>query len=268
MIDQGRRNVLGVLVDAVDYEGAVARVVHAAKRRQHLAVTSIAVHGVMTGVDDGAHRYRLNHFDLVTPDGQAVFWALNLLHRCSLPDRVCGPVLTLEVCRAAEREGLPIFLYGAREETLELLTAGLRKRFPGLVIAGSEPSKFGVVSDVEMRALAARIGRSGARMCFVGLGCPRQEVFVYECRARLSMPLLAVGAAFDFHAGLLRRPGALVQRMGLEWAYRVAQEPRRLAGRYLRTNPRFLALAAAQAVGLWEPHTDDVSVPPAELRYA
>jgi UDP-N-acetyl-D-mannosaminuronic acid transferase (WecB/TagA/CpsF family) len=82
------------------------------------------------------------------------------------------------------------------------------------------------------------------------------------------MPLLAVGAAFDFHAGLLRRPGALVQRMGLEWAYRVAQEPRRLAGRYLRTNPRFLALAAAQAVGLWEPHTDDVSVPPAELRYA
>ena len=125
MIDRGRRNVLGVEVAAVDLEAAAERVLAAARERRPLAVSALAVHGVMTGVLDAEHRHRLNHLDLVVPDGQPVRWALNLLHRCRLPERVYGPDLMLAVCGRAAAEGLPVFLYGSSGEVLEDLTAGL-----------------------------------------------------------------------------------------------------------------------------------------------
>ena len=107
MIDRGRHNILGVRIDAVDYDAAVGRIVAAARARRPLAVSALAVHGLMTGVLDAAHRYRLNRFDLLVPDGQPVRWALNWLHRAHLPDRVYGPELMLRVCRAAAEQGLP-----------------------------------------------------------------------------------------------------------------------------------------------------------------
>src|SRR6266567_4500660 len=113
MISRGKRNVLGVLVDAIDYEAAVGQVIAAAQERRPFALTALAVHGVMTGVLDRAHNARLNSFDLVTPDGQPVRWALNLLHGAHLPDRVYGPTLMLRVCQRAAAEGLPVFLYGS-----------------------------------------------------------------------------------------------------------------------------------------------------------
>ena len=118
MMDKGKKSVLGVLIDAVDYEAAVARIVEAAKARRPYGATALAVHGVMTGVADGEHLWRLNQLDLVVPDGQPVRWALNLVYKVGLPDRVYGPKLMLEVCRVAEKEGLSIFLYGSRTEVL------------------------------------------------------------------------------------------------------------------------------------------------------
>ena len=106
MIDKGKQNILGVGVDAVDYEAAVARIIAAARDRRSMAVTALAVHGVMTGVLDATQRYRLNHIDMVVPDGQPVRWALNRLHNAQLPDRVYGPTLTLKLCEQAAREGL------------------------------------------------------------------------------------------------------------------------------------------------------------------
>ena len=139
-------------------------------------------------------------------------WALNLLHRAKLRDRVYGPELTLRVCRRAAQERLPIYLYGSTPEVLEALAANLVRRFPGLEIAGYQPSKFRQVSALEKRQLVEQIRGSGAKIVLLGLGCPRQEVWAYEYRQALSMPVLAVGAAFDYHSGRLRRPPAALQQ--------------------------------------------------------
>jgi N-acetylglucosaminyldiphosphoundecaprenol N-acetyl-beta-D-mannosaminyltransferase len=253
LIDDGKRNVLGVLVDVVDYEAATERVLAAARENRPLALTALAVHGVMTGVTDPAHGARLNSFDLVAPDGQPIRWALNLLHGAGLRDRVYGPTLTLRVLAGCAAEGLPVYLYGSTESTLDRLMADLTKQFPDLKIAGREASKFRAAKLGEDTAIAARICNSGARVVLVGLGCPRQELFVYALRALLDLPLLAVGAAFDYHAGGLRKAPPWMQRYGLEWLWRLALEPRRLWRRYVLLNPMYLVWLAAQRTHLWRP---------------
>ncbi|MFX0593082.1 WecB/TagA/CpsF family glycosyltransferase [Melissospora conviva] len=247
-----RGNVLGVYVDAVDYAQATDQVVAAGRDRRPLALTALAVHGVMTGVLDPPHNARLNSFDLVTPDGQPVRWALNLLHRFGLTDRVYGPQLTLHVLARFADEGLPVYLYGSTDETLAKLIPALEQMFPALKIAGSEPSKFRTARPGEDAEIAERIRASGARLVLVGLGCPRQEVFTYAMRPLLDMPLMAVGAAFDYHAGLLRKPPPWMQRAGLEWFWRLGLEPGRLWRRYVLLNPAYLARLAAQKTGLWK----------------
>lgn len=244
-------NVLGVLVDATTYADATADILAAARHGRSMAVTALAVHGVMTGVSDRRHGARLNSFDLVTPDGQPVRWALNSLHGAGLTDRVYGPELTLRVLAGAADEGLPVYLYGSTDDTLDRLVPRLAERFPALKIAGREPSKFRAARPGEDAEIAARIVESGARIVLVGLGCPRQEIFTYAMRPLLPMPLLAVGAAFDYHAGGLRRPPAWMQDRGLEWLWRLGLEPGRLWRRYLILNPAYLARLAAQKVRLW-----------------
>lgn len=267
MIDLGRFNVLGVLVNAVDYEAAAAAVINAAHKRQPLRVSALAVHGVMTGVLDLIHRYRLNHFDLIVPDGQPVRWALKWLHGANLPDRVYGPNLTLKVCDAAAQEGLPVYFYGSRPEVLEKLTANLKQKYPGLIIAGARPSAFRIVSLEEKNSIAAEICNAGAVIVFAGLGCPRQEVWVYENSQLLSMPVLAVGAAFDFHAGTLTQAPAVLQNSGLEWLFRLLREPSRLWKRYLGLNPLYLWLVFLQLLSIRVNRPEDSRFPESEIRY-
>jgi N-acetylglucosaminyldiphosphoundecaprenol N-acetyl-beta-D-mannosaminyltransferase len=251
MIDLGKRNVLGVQVDAVDYAAAVEKIMTAAREQRPLAVTALAVHGVMTGVQDAAHGARLNAFDLVTPDGQPVRWALNSLHRAELADRVYGPELTLRVLAECALEGLPVYLYGSTDDTLQRLAGKLAERLPSLRIAGMEASKFRTAKAGEPEEIAERIRASGARVVLVGLGCPRQEIFVYAMRPLIDAPLLAVGAAFDYHAGQLRKPPPWMQRHGLEWLWRLGLEPGRLWKRYVLLNPQYLARLGAQKAKLW-----------------
>lgn len=252
MIDRGKVDVVGVRVDAVDYEAAVGRVIDAAEASLPYRVSALAVHGVMTGVDDPEHLARLNDFDLVTPDGQPVRWAMNWLHHTALPERVYGPDLTLAVCRAAVDRDLSVYFHGSTRNTLEHLERRLPTLVPGIRIAGTSPSSFSTVSESELDELAATIRSTGAAICFVGLGCPRQEVFVYENAARLSMPCLAVGAAFDFHAGLQKEPPAWVQRGGLQWLQRLMRSPRRLWRRYVILNPRFACRVLWQRLGRYQ----------------
>lgn len=240
VIDHGRHNILGVGVDAVDYEKAVSRVIDAACAQQPCSVSALAVHGVMTGHLDTEHARRLNGLDLVVPDGQPVRWALRWLHGVRLVDRVYGPELTLRTAQRCAEKSLPVFFYGSEPDVLERLCTNLRRQIPALQIAGSEPSRFRQLTSDEAADIADNIKASGARVVFVGLGCPRQEAWAYEFRTNLAMPILAVGAAFDFHAGSLSQAPPLLQRWGLEWAYRLVQEPRRLWRRYLVLNPRFL----------------------------
>jgi exopolysaccharide biosynthesis WecB/TagA/CpsF family protein len=259
MLHAGKRSVVGILIDAVDYEGALDFIFRAARAKRAATISALAVHGVMTGAMDREHKYRLNHFDLLVPDGQPVRWVLNWLHGAALPDRVYGPDLTLKTCERAAEEGLPIYLYGSTAEILDALAISLRRRFPAIRIAGAEPSKFRRLSAQEKAEVAKRIVASGAAITMVGLGCPRQEVFAYELRDSISMPILAVGAAFPFIAGMIPQAPPWMQKRGLEWLFRLGCEPRRLWRRYLYLNPAYLCLVAMQATKLMRFPTDGVS---------
>lgn len=247
MLNFGKRNVLGVLIDAVDYESAVDSVLKASRDRRSFAVSALAVHGLMTGVLNPEHKYRLNHFDLLVPDGQPIRWVLNWLHRAELLQPVVGRNLTARVCARAADEGIPVYFYGCTPEILGPLKQSLVRRFPKLQIVGLEPSKFRQLRPDEQNELATRIGASGAAILFVGIGCPRQEVFAFEFRNILRMPILAVGAAFPFLADRLPAAPQWMQDSGLEWLFRLLSEPRRLWRRYVFLNPAYLLLVALQA---------------------
>jgi N-acetylglucosaminyldiphosphoundecaprenol N-acetyl-beta-D-mannosaminyltransferase len=242
-------NVAGVLVDAVDYDMATATVLAAASARRPLALTALAVHGVVEAARDPVLRWRVNRLDVVAPDGQPVRWAMNALHRAALRDRVYGPTLARRVVQRAADEGLGVYLYGGTEATIR----DLRTRLPAIV--GASASRFAEVDDATLDEIAGSIRSSGAALVLVGLGCPRQEMFVSVMRDRVGVPLLAVGAAFDYLAGRRREPPRAVQRAGLQWAWRLVAEPRRLWRRYLLLNPLYVAMIAAQAMRVWHPTT-------------
>ena len=267
MINEGKKNVLGIRVDAVDYEAAAAEIIRAAHEKRPFTVSALAVHGVMTGVTDREHKYRLNRFDLITPDGQPVRWAMALTGQARLPDRVYGPFLTLRVCAQAETEGLSVFLYGTSATTLERLRGAFAERFPGLRIAGSQPSRFRQATPEERAADVAAIRASGADLVLVGLGCPRQEVWAFEMREDLGRPLMAVGAAFDFLAGSLAMAPAWMQARGLEWLYRLTREPKRLWRRYLILNPHYCWLLLQQVLKIRRFDPEDATPPTELLRY-
>lgn len=244
-----KNNLLGVLVDGVDRASAADRIICAARQRRPYAVSALAVHGVMEGVLDQAHLYRLNHLELVVADGQPVRWALNLFHSVGLRERVYGPTLTLDVLVRAAQEKIPVYFYGSTCQVLTLLRTKLSERFPSLIVAGTEPSTFGKINPEQAAQIAERVRQSGAQIVFVGLGCPRQEVWAYEFRDRLNMPVVAIGAAFPFLAGTLRQAPKWMQDRGLEWLFRLCMEPRRLWRRYLLLSPAYLFLMTCQLVG-------------------
>jgi exopolysaccharide biosynthesis WecB/TagA/CpsF family protein len=245
-------DLFGVQVSPTTYDEAVAVILRAAERGVPGVVACQAVHAVVTASCDPVLCDMVNGFDLVTPDGQPVRWALNLLHRAGLRDRVYGPELMLRLCRAAAEVGIPIYLYGGSPAVAEQLPDRLRRLFPSLLVAGSESPPFRALTPEEDDAVIERINASGARLVFIGLGCPKQDVFAHEHRGRIRAVLVCVGAAFDFHAGVKKMAPAWMQRCGLEWLYRVSQEPGRLWKRYLVTNSIFLgklALAALARLG-------------------
>ena len=267
MIDFGKQNVLGVQIDAVDYEAAASRIIQAAKDRCPYGVSALAVHGVMTGVGSEEQRYRLNCLELVVPDGQPVRWAMRLLHGIRLPDRVYGPNLMLKTCELAAKESLPIFLFGGTTDMLDRLSANLCRRFPALEIAGTQASVFRRLTAEEQKTTAEKICESGAAITFVGLGCPRQEVWAFESREAVAMPVIAVGAAFPFHAGMLPQAPEFMQRRGLEWLFRLCHEPLRLWKRYLLLNPLYMLLVGLQWLRVKSFDPDNVKRPLEEFRY-
>lgn len=267
MIDHGKKNIIGVRINAVDYEAATAELIAAAKAETKFTMTALAVHGVMTGALDPVHRYRLNRLDMVVPDGMPVKWGLNLIHKTKLQDRVYGPTLMLKCCEAAAEAGLPVFLFGTTNTTLESLSARLKAKFPKLIVAGTEASKFRRISEVDAEGLITRIRESGAKILFVGLGCPRQEVFAFELGEALRMPVFTIGAAFQFHAGLLPQAPAWMQNAGLEWLFRLTKEPRRLWWRYFYYNPYYLWLLACQWLKLKTLDPDDALSPTERILY-
>lgn len=232
-------SVMGVRFDAVETAAAARLIVDWAEAGEGRYACFSNAHGVVEALDDPAFRDVLNGADLNLPDGMSVVRAMRQRGQ-EQRDRVYGPDLTLEVARRAARAGVPVAFYGSTPEVLAALAQRLPKRAPGLRIVETISPPFRPLSPEEDDALVGRLRRSGARVVFVGLGCPRQERWCADHVGRLDAVLLGVGAAFDFHAGGLRQAPRWVQRAGLEWAFRVAMEPRRLWRRYARVVPRFL----------------------------
>lgn len=247
--------ILNVMINAIDYDATVNQILEVARAGKSFGFTALAVHGLMVGTLNRQHLYRLNSLDLVVPDGQPVRWALNILYRTALEHRVYGPTVMLHVCERAEKEQLPIYLYGSTSQILEDLKLSLLQKFPHLIIAGQSASLFRTVSEEEDAAICEMINQSGAKIVFIGLGCPRQEVWVYEHLRKIHMPMLAVGAAFAFHSGHLAQAPSFLQDLGLEWLFRLTQQPRKLWQRYLFYNPLFLVFFLLQILHLYPSRT-------------
>jgi N-acetylglucosaminyldiphosphoundecaprenol N-acetyl-beta-D-mannosaminyltransferase len=242
-----RADVLGVPLAVSDYEQVVAWMEGMIEADARGYLTAAAVNLVMSAREQPETAAAVRDATLAVPDGQPLVWALKALGHGEAT-RIYGPDLMAAFCARAAQRGIPVYLYGGRTpEALAMLQARLRERFPGLPIAGSFSPPFRPLSEREQVELAERIDSSGAAVVWVGIGQPKQERWMQEMRPRLSAPLLVgVGAAFDFHAGLVSQAPAWMQRAGLEWVYRLSREPRRLWRRYARYNPRFIAAFAAQ----------------------
>jgi N-acetylglucosaminyldiphosphoundecaprenol N-acetyl-beta-D-mannosaminyltransferase len=242
-----RAEVLGVPLAVSDYEHVVDWMQEAIAAGARGYMTAAAVNLVMSAREEPATADALRGATLAVPDGQPLVWALKALGHGEAT-RIYGPDLMAAFCARAAEQGIPAYLYGGRTpEALAMLQARLRERFPGLPIAGSYSPPFRPLTEGERAEVAERIDRSGAAVVWVGIGQPKQERWMHEMRPLLAAPLLVgVGAAFDFHAGLVSQAPPWMQGAGLEWLYRLSREPRRLWRRYARYNPRFVAAFAAQ----------------------
>jgi len=243
------RHILGQRVDYTTYTKATEQVLEMANDGQGGYVCISTVHMVMEGHDDPDFQRIVNGADLVTPDGMPLVWALKLLG-IKQAERVYGPTLTTIVCREAARQGVPVGFYGGTDEVLEMMKANLLRDYPNLDIAYIYSPPFRPPTDEEDRQVVEDILNSGAKILFVGIGCPKQERWMAAHKDRLPMPLLGVGAAFDFIAGIKPQAPRWMQKMGLEWLFRLISEPKRLWWRYIYHNPRFVYKFALQLLGL------------------
>jgi len=233
-------DVLGVRFHAGETDAVAARLVGWAEAGEARYACFSNAQSVIEAHDDPAFLDVLNGADLNVPDGMSIVRAMRA-GGTPQADRAYGPDVTLAVCRLAATRGVPVALYGSSERVLGLLAERLPALAPGLRLVEAISPPFRALSADEDEAFVQRLRASGARIVLVGLGCPKQERWCADHVERVGAVLMAVGAAFDFHAGTLAQAPRWMQQAGLEWAFRLAMEPRRLWRRYARVVPRFLA---------------------------
>jgi exopolysaccharide biosynthesis WecB/TagA/CpsF family protein len=234
-----KRELFGVGVTACETDAAVDAIIAAAKVRLPSVVSCFSVHSLVSASDDPVLNRKANSFEMVTPDGQPIRWALNLLHKTGLAERVTGRAVVEGVCAAAVKENVSIYLYGSQTHVLAGLQAALLRRYPGLQIAGAESPPFRQLTAEEDIAVIDRINESGAGVVLIGLGCPKQDIFAFAHRPQIRAVQVCVGAVFDFFSGNKSIAPAWMQRLGMEWVWRLACEPRRLFWRYATTNTAY-----------------------------
>lgn len=248
-MSSANRNIVPVLqagIDAVAWSEALTRISTWAAARESRYVCICNAHSVVTAKLDADFGAVIAEADLATPDGAPVAW---MIRKLGYPaqQRINGPDLMWKYCElAAQTRGESIYLYGGTPATLEILQRRLTEAFPTLRVAGAESPPFRALTDDEDAATVARINASGAGTVWVSLGCPKQEKWMAAHRGRINAVMIGVGAAFDYHAGTIRRAPQWMQNTGLEWLHRLCSEPRRLWRRYLVTNTLFVIGAGRQ----------------------
>ena len=239
--DVRTREILGLPIAMTDYEQAMDVMDGMVARREKGYVCAVAVHAVMVAQRDAEMKQALLGSTLTVPDGMPLVWAANALGE-NLPQRVYGPELMRRYSQRSATQGHRVWLYGGRDQGhLVQLALRLRQRHEGIKIVGGYAPPFRPLTLEEEDAIAEQINRAKPDVLWVGIGVPKQEKWMARMRDKLDVPVMAaVGAAFDFHAGRISQAPSWMQDRGLEWTYRIAQEPRRLLPRYLYYNPRFL----------------------------
>lgn len=241
------RRIIDIRVDATNYGDAVTRVVQWALRGESRYVCVASVNNVMEAHDAGEFRQAMNQADLVTPDGMPLVWGLRA-QGVSEATRVYGPDLTPLILERAEGAGVAVGFYGGTPVVLDALLETVRDRWPDLQIAYAFSPPFAQLSELDEAKIVCEINGSGTQILFVGLGCPKQELWMARHSRRIHAVMVGVGAAFDFLAGKKRQAPLFMRRTGTEWIFRLASEPKRLLRRYVQHNPRFVALFGAQLI--------------------
>jgi N-acetylglucosaminyldiphosphoundecaprenol N-acetyl-beta-D-mannosaminyltransferase len=241
-------DILGTRIDVITWEQVRSRIIQWANEGSSRVVCACNVHSLVTAKTDAELHAAITSADIRTPDGAPLAW---LMRKSGWPEqqRISGPDLMWYLLGEAQRSSIPVFLLGSTHSTLNNLSSQLRTAFPQLILAGTASPPFRPMNQTEQNDLIDLISTSGARLVFVGLGCPKQEKWMASHRGRLPVVMVGVGAAFDYHAGTLPRAPTSWQYLGLEWLYRLAMEPTRLCRRYLVTNTQFLLSLPSQ---LWK----------------
>jgi len=239
--------VLGAFIDAMNWSDTFCAIADWASHHESRYVCICNVHSVVTASQDAAFGRVVNEADMATPDGAPVAWMLRRLGHVG-QQRINGPDLMWRYCEQAQARAEPIFFYGSSEETLAALTVKLLAAFPALKIVGAISPPFRALTMDEDATIIGQINASRAGVVFVSLGCPKQELWMAAHRGRIKAVMIGVGAAFDYHAGSIKRAPKWMQDYGVEWFYRLASEPRRLWQRYLMTNTLFVLWATKQLV--------------------
>jgi N-acetylglucosaminyldiphosphoundecaprenol N-acetyl-beta-D-mannosaminyltransferase len=237
--------VIDSFIHALSWEETLKRITVWAKARESRYVCICNVHSVVTATQDKEFKQVLRHADMATPDGMPIVWMLRKLGFAN-QSRINGPDLMWKYCEQAARSGEKVYFYGSTLETLSRLSVKLLAAFPGLQIGGVYSPPFRAAGENEDDAIIDAINKSGAGVVFVGLGCPKQEKWMASHHHRIQAVLIGVGAAFDYHAGTVKRAPLWMQRNGLEWSYRLLSDPRRLWKRYFVTNSLFIIRANIQ----------------------
>jgi N-acetylglucosaminyldiphosphoundecaprenol N-acetyl-beta-D-mannosaminyltransferase len=244
-----KTTIIGTNLDQATYSSSIELILSWASSHESRYACIANVHTIMEAYDVIDFKNLVNNADLVTPDGMPLVWmmrAKGVKHQ----ERVYGPTLMLKVIESATREDIPVGFYGGAPRVLESLVKGMQVRYEGLNVAFSCSPPFRAMGPEEDAVIVEKINRSGTRILFVGLGCPKQEYWMSEHRGRVKAVMIGVGAAFDFHSGVKPQAPVWMQKMGLEWLFRLAVEPRRLWKRYLYHNPRFIFLAIGELLDL------------------
>jgi len=241
-------SLFGVNYSVCDYDSASDEIIKYAVKRNSFGMSALAVHGLIESFNNSTLLKQVNSLNMVVPDGQPTRWAMNFFYKVNLKDRVSGPQLTVEVLRKANDQSLSVYLYGSKQETLDKFVAYIKNNYPSLKIAGIHPDRFREATPEEQLQDIEKINRSGANLILVGRGCPRQEKWVASHLGKINGAMMAVGAAFDFCAGTLKKAPLWMQKSGLEWVFRLLVEPNRLWKRYLFTNSLFIYLFIKQAL--------------------
>lgn len=244
-----RKKLFGIDYAITDYSAASQLIISKALAFESYGVSALAVHGLVESTKNKNFKAKLEKIQLIVPDGQPIKWSLNHFQRAGLKERVAGPILTQFVMQKANKLGLRIYLYGSTTATLEKMQQFISHTYPGIRICGVHADRFREATPEEDKDDVEKINACKPHLVLVGRGCPRQEIWVSDHLGRIDAPMLAIGAAFDFMAGNIKHAPAWMQEAGLEWFYRLIQEPQKLWKRYLVTNSRFLLLFIRYKLG-------------------